>query len=105
QGLDIRYVITDLAERNVQFWEGHKRLRPFRDAGLLDCAVYSPEIEDSVVIRHAGITLHPGEIRNPIIVIANCFFERVRQDLFRISDGRLEEVLVSTYRDAQPAPT
>jgi tetratricopeptide (TPR) repeat protein len=105
QGLDLRYVMTDVAEKNVASWEVHERLRLFQNSGLLDYAVYRPEREDSVVVRHAGITLQPGGLRNPLIVIANYFFDKTRQDLFRISDGRLQEILVNSYRDAQPVPS
>ena len=32
----IRYVLTDLAEANVEFWLGHPQLAPLLEAGLLD---------------------------------------------------------------------
>jgi hypothetical protein len=33
-----RYVLTDQAEANIEFWLGHPKFQPFFEAGLLDVA-------------------------------------------------------------------
>lgn len=33
--LSLKYVLTDLAEKNVVFWEAHEKLRAFRESGPL----------------------------------------------------------------------
>jgi methylase of polypeptide subunit release factors len=60
QGLDLRYVMTDFAEKNVAFWESHEKFRPFTETGLLDFAVHRSDAEDGIVLRRSGRSLRPG---------------------------------------------
>src|SRR4051812_49170742 len=50
----VRYIFTDVAERNVAFFESHPRFRPSIDAGLMDCALFDAEHPGDLLLRHAG---------------------------------------------------
>ncbi len=93
------YVLTDIASKNVRFWEDHEAFRPYRERGLVDFALHHPDVEREVKLRAAGTTLAPGRLANPLIAVANYVFDAQRQDLFRVADGGLEEVRLTISRD------
>lgn len=91
----IRYVMTDFAESNLTFWQSHPLLKPYFDAGVLDCCLYhssmsSPELKLAVSKK----TVSKG---SQIILLANYFFDTIPQDLFRVYKGKLEEGFVTLY--------
>ena len=103
QNLDIRYVMTDITEKNIQFWQAHEKLKPFVDQGRLDFALYRPLDEQDIHLQVSGQTLSPESFANPLLVIANYLFDTIRHDLFRLSENGLEERVISLYRKAEYA--
>ncbi|HYO58349.1 tetratricopeptide repeat protein [Archangium sp.] len=96
-----RYVMTDLPERNLEFWLSHPRLQPFLEEGLLDVARFDAEHDEQLVLRRGGTVLAPGTVANPLALVANYFFDSIPQDAFTLRDGILHECLVSV---ASPRP-
>lgn len=94
------YVMTDIAEKNIAFWQDHPRLKPFIEAGLLDFAYYHhAETQKQISLIRSGISLSAETLINPPILIANYFFDTIPQDLFRMHQGTLEEGKVSITVD------
>ncbi|HHG85059.1 MAG TPA: hypothetical protein ENJ82_09975, partial [Bacteroidetes bacterium] len=89
------YIISDFAERNVQFWESHPQLQPFLDRGQIDFAVFDAGKDTTIKLRHTGKEIKAGSLQTPLIVLANYFFDSIPQDLFYISQGKIEEALPS----------
>ncbi len=98
-----RYVMTDLSERNLEFWLSHPRLQPFLEEGLLDVARFDAEHDEQLVLRRSGTVLAPGTVGNPLTLVANYFFDSLPQDAFTLSDGVIHECLVSVS-SPQPEP-
>ena len=94
----IRYVMTDLAPANLDFWRGNARLRRFFDAGLLDCALV--DAGDSRTIAAAIGDAAGGVGAGPLVVIANYLLDGLPQDLFRVRDGEISRCLISLSVDA-----
>ena len=92
-GLDLRYVMTDFAESNVEAWQTHERLAPFRDSGRLDFALFDLERDHELRLRGAGVTLAAGSAANPIVLLANYAFDSTTQDAFQVTHGVLQERL------------
>jgi hypothetical protein len=86
-GRDVRYVLSDFAEKNVSFWKSHPLLKPWIERGALECALYDPLRERC-----------PFE---PNLVIANYFFDTTPQELFRVEKGKLFEGRISLFGDAE----
>ncbi len=101
--LDVRYVMTDIAESNLAAWEQSVALAPFRDEGVLDFAIFDGENSSELHLRRSGQRLLPGRVENPLIVFANYILDSLIQDAFRIRDGVLQEALV-TLRHPSPNP-
>ncbi|MBS0624520.1 MAG: SAM-dependent methyltransferase [Verrucomicrobia bacterium] len=77
-----RYLLTDLAEKNVAFWKQHPLFQPYLKNNLLELRAYNP-LED------------PPPEPGPFLILANYFFDSIPQDLFQKKRGKLFEGKVS----------
>ncbi|MEO8541225.1 MAG: tetratricopeptide repeat protein [bacterium] len=99
------YVLTDLVEENVAFWESHEGLRPFVEAGRLDFAQFDAINSTELRLRRSGKQITPGSLKNPIMVFANYIFDTLPQDIFSVEEGSLFAVtatLLSTQEEPDP---
>ncbi|MCU1280651.1 MAG: hypothetical protein JWM53_4197 [bacterium] len=101
---DVRfvYVLTDVAERNLEFVAGHPALAPFVASGQLDFARFDATSDDALVLGRRGLTLGAGDVANPLVAVANYVFDGVPQDMFYGEGGRLHESLVTLACDEAP---
>lgn len=90
-----KYVMTDFAERNVDFWHSHPALRPFVEQGLLDFACFDVEQDENIELQRSADTLTSKTVKNPLVVMANYFFDSIPQDVFYIEGDQLHESLVT----------
>jgi hypothetical protein len=97
-----RYVLTDIAESNLDFWRCHPRLQPFFAGGLLDIAQFDLTQPGELALRVSGDRIGRHSLRQPLVTIANYVFDGVPQDLFRIVDQRCNRCLVSLTIDGNP---
>lgn len=89
------YVMSDFSRQNVVFWQEHAALQPYVAQGVLDFAQFDAERETAVKLSHSGVTLAPGTLEAPLVVLANYFFDTIPQDAFRVENGRLYESVVT----------
>jgi tetratricopeptide (TPR) repeat protein len=99
------YVMTDFTERNIDFWRKHQSLKPLVEEGVLDFALFDGERDKVLNLTESGDVLAPGTVKNPMVVLANYFFDSIPQDAFFIQGGQLQEglVAVSSYQQ-EPDP-
>src|SRR6185503_16508084 len=93
-GDDFVYIMSDLAEGNVAFWESHEALRPFALKGRLDFAAWDAQEGGEISLRLAKRNLDAGSVRGPLAVVANYALDVMKQDLFVREGGKSYEVLV-----------
>lgn len=89
--IQIKYILTDFVERNIDYWRDHPSLQPLVEAGLLDFACFDAEQCRPFELICSGETLTAQTIRNPLIVVANYFFDAIPQDVFYVHQGQLHE--------------
>jgi|GEM_PF-581039 len=102
--LKIRYIMTDFTENNVNVWRQHEKFQPYLEKGMLDFAVFRPEDENTLNLLISGQTVSASRVKNPLIAIANYFFDTIRQDMFRMTGGVLQEGLVTLKRETKDSP-
>jgi len=90
-----KYIMTDLAEKTIDYWLAHASLRPFIEAGILDFARFEIGQNQTLVLRHSGDHLSPEKVKNPMVILANYIFDSVPQDCFYIKGHRIFESLVT----------
>ena len=90
--IKIRYVMTDIALSNINFWRSHPFLQSMIKEGFLDFAYYHHDEESKPLeLIVSGEILSPDALRNPLVVIANYFFDTIPQDLFVVREGQVME--------------
>lgn len=97
----LKYVMTDFTDSNPKFWESHEGFQPYIEKGMLDFAVFAPDQDDHFELRVAKETLSAGQVKNPVIAIANYFFDTIRQDVFRVESKKIFEGLVTLERNLE----
>jgi hypothetical protein len=97
--LKLCYVMTDFADSIVDGWKVNRQLQPFIDDGILDFAVFRPEDANEFHLKGSNRLVVPGNIKNPVVAIANYFFDSIRQDQFQIKDHQLYETRVTFTRE------
>lgn len=106
KGLKFKYIITDLAKRNVTYWQNHSFLKPFFESGVLDCATFDMTVDEELQLRSSGEILRAGNRMNPLILFANYTFDSLPQDTFYVTKGKLYEGLITiTSKGEQVDPT
>lgn len=97
-----RYVLTDFTQSNLDAWRAHPRFREFFDSGLLDMALFDVSRSGELALQVSGDRFAAGEMRGPLVVIANYLFDSVPQELYYVKDGIAHECLVSLATDEDP---
>jgi len=95
KGLKFKYIVTDFAERNIEYWQNHSFLKPYFESGVLDCATFDISKDEEVRLRYSGEVLSSGKMKNPLILIANYTFDSLPQDTFYVNGGELFEGLIT----------
>ena len=96
--LPFRYIQSDLADGNIEFWLQHPQLQDWRNSGVLWAAkldVTEPlsEIKDV----QTGKCLNLNTFNSPIVVVANYIFDSLPGDVFYFNDGNIYETLLSLH--------
>ena len=97
------YVLTDFTEANLTFWQEHPRLQPYLSLGWLDLALFDAEQSETFHLQYANRTIQRASLAQPLIVIANYFFDTIPQSLFRIENETIDHVLLSLTTATDPS--
>jgi tetratricopeptide (TPR) repeat protein len=95
KGIKFKYIVTDFAERNIEYWQNHSFLKPYFESGVLDCATFDIAKDDEIRLRYSGEILSNGKMKNPLILFANYTFDSLPQDTFYVNEGELYEGLIT----------
>lgn len=93
--IKFKYLLTDLAESNVTYWQNHSYLKPYFESGILDCAVFDMEKGKELSLRYSKELLQPEALKNPLILFANYTFDSIPQDTFYVNNTKLHEGLIT----------
>jgi hypothetical protein len=101
------YILSDFTEANLDFWKEQSRLRPYIAKGWLDFALFDAEKSSEIVLQTTGKVIRKEDLNQPLIVVANYFFDSIPQDLFYINDHTISdcEIIVSNELDANEYST
>lgn len=88
---NICYVMTDMIEENLKTLETHPQLQSFIEKGALDFSSYNSRESGSLHLRISNKEISPSSLNNPLIIIGTYFFDTIAHDLFRVSEGSIEE--------------
>ncbi len=101
-----RYVMTDLAAKNVEAWRQHPALQGYIQQGLLDFATFDAVHDTDLALVVSETTIQAGDLAQPLIIVANYFFDGIPQELLYVGDGKIFEsdVLVELPEGSESMP-
>ncbi|MFF2016817.1 tetratricopeptide repeat protein [Paenibacillus sp. NPDC058177] len=91
----VRYVMSDLAAKNVASWQRHPGLLSLVDEGLLDFARFDAVNDTELHLTQSKVVIRPGDLEQPLLVIANYFFCSIPQELLYVDEGKIFECEVA----------
>lgn len=86
-----RYIMTDLAMKNVLAWREHPSLQPFIDKGMLDFAQFDADHDTVLNLIVSEATIRKGDLKQPLVLVANYFFDSIPQELLYVGEGQIYE--------------
>ncbi|MVP01842.1 SAM-dependent methyltransferase [Paenibacillus lutrae] len=86
-----RYVMSDLAAKNLDYWKQHPQLCSFQKQGILDFAQFDAVQDAELYLTQSGECIRPADLKQPLLVIANYFFDSIPQELLYIDEGLVYE--------------
>lgn len=96
----IKFIMTDIAEKNVASWLAHPALKPWMESGSLDFAKFNAMSDTQIVLEHSGATIKQGTLQKPVFMICNYLFDSLSHDAFQIRDHKLFEAQIKISSDA-----
>jgi tetratricopeptide (TPR) repeat protein len=90
-----RYIMSDLPVKNIKYWQQHASLLPFVRQGSLDFAQFDAEHDTSLHLTESGLNIRPGDLRQPLLIVANYFFDSIPQELLYVDEGQIYECGIS----------
>lgn len=98
-----RYVMSDLPVKNITYWQQHRSLMPFVQQGLLDFAQFDAVKNTELHLTESGITIRPGDLEQPLLIVANYFFDSIPQELLYVDESKIYECRVSLQVEEEDA--
>ena len=100
QGLPhLCYILSDRTSDSHSFWESHPRLHPYFEKGWLDISRVDVRDTSEIHLKISGDSIKPNSLQNPLIVIANYFFDSIPNDLFYFEGREIQDVWLSLILD------
>lgn len=87
----ICYVMTDISEKNIQYWRKHPALQEFIQNKTLDFALYNALTNTTIDLLLSQTCIKAKQLQKPLFVICNYIFDTLPQDAFQIKNGNLYE--------------
>lgn len=97
------YVLSDVVEDNLTFFIEHHQFQSFYESGKLDVAYFDAVKSDKLVLRKANKTILADGLEQPLLVLANYFFDSIPTDLFHFDNTKISQCLVSIDSGQDPA--
>ncbi len=96
----IKFIMTDIAPKNIQSWIDHQSLKTWVESGSLDFAVFNAMSDQEILLKHSGATIKPGTLQKPIFMLCNYLFDSLSHDVFQVRNHQLHEIQIKIDSDA-----
>lgn len=96
------YVLTDIVEDNLSFFQDHLQFQYYLQQGLLDLSYFDASESKELYLRYAKKTISPKDLNQPILAIANYFFDSIPNELFFIQNDIISACSVAIHSKEDP---
>ncbi len=97
------YVVSDFVESNLSFFEGHPQFKTYFEKGLMDVSYFDAYESQEIYLRYSKKKISPKDLDQPILAIANYFFDSLPNELFFVQSGLLSNCSVSLHSLKNPS--
>ncbi len=102
---DYCYILSDIAEKNLEFFRDHPQLSSYYESGRLDYAYYDAIGDNGLHLRYADRYIKTKELDQPLLAIANYFFDSLPNDLFQIKENTIKACSIALHSTEPPKET
>ena len=89
------YVLSDIVEDNLAFYSDHPKLQEYYNKGILDISHFDAEKSQELFLRKSKLKIAHSDLEQPILSIANYFFDSLPNELFYFENGNVFNCSVS----------
>ena len=93
------FVLSDIVQKNLAFFNDHENFQCYFQKGQLDLAYLDAMVDEDIVLEKSGVVLSKGKLGQPVVVIANYFFDSIPQHLFYLRQGTIASCQVALEAD------
>lgn len=97
------YVISDIVEENLTFFEKHPQFESYHKNGLLDVSYFDATESQVLNLRYAKKKISSNDLDQPILALANYFFDSIPSDVFHIKDQVISTCYLKLDSKVNPA--
>jgi SAM-dependent MidA family methyltransferase len=97
------YVLSDIVEDNLSFFQHHPQLQDYYKNGTLDFAHYDAVEQKDLYLRYSKKTISANDLNQPIVAIANYFFDSIPNDLLHIQNKTVADCAIAIDSKENPA--
>jgi SAM-dependent MidA family methyltransferase len=96
------YVLSDIVEENLSFFSKHDQLQTYFEEGILDVAYFDAINSEDLYLQKAERTIAYNDLNQPLIAIANYFFDTIPNELFFIQNHTISDCSLSIHSQEDP---
>ncbi len=96
------YVLSDIVEENLAFFQIHPQFQTYLKQGILDVSFFDGLKSEQLFLRHSEKSIQPKDLEQPLVAIANYFFDSLPTELFQIQENEILSCSVSIYSKNNP---
>ncbi len=97
------YILSDIVEDNLTFFRTHPQFQAYFEKGIVDTSYFDGANSEEINLRHSKVKIRKQDLNQPIIVVANYFFDSIPNDLFLIRDNKIAACTVNIQSTKDPA--
>lgn len=86
---DYCYVLSDISDDSLNFYKEHRQFKALIEQGRIDVAFFDALKSDSLDLQISGKRIRKNDLGQPLIVLANYFFDSISTSLFQFNNGQL----------------
>ncbi len=96
------YILSDIVEENLSFFQEHPQFKDYLQQGVLDLTYFDAYKSEKLELRYAQKSIQKEDLTQPIIAIANYFFDSLANDLFFVQNQEIASCSVSIHTEENP---
>jgi SAM-dependent MidA family methyltransferase len=97
------YILSDFVEDNLGFFRDHPSFQDWLEQGILDFTFFDALESHELTLGHSGKRIQTGDLKQPLVVIANYFFDSIPNDLFYLKNTNLSLSSIRLTSQSNPA--